>query len=74
MFATYGLDKWLPKKVYWTRYEVQMLVDQAFNTSASMEVALQNVLLITLAYVTSARVGAFGFTYREWKTKGKVST
>ncbi|KIO31883.1 hypothetical protein M407DRAFT_19147 [Tulasnella calospora MUT 4182] len=71
IFSKYSLDKWRPKKVYWTRYEVQMLVDEAFNTSASMEVALQTVLLITLAYVTSARVGAFGFSYKQWKKEGK---
>lgn len=36
-----------------------------------MEVALQQVLLLTLALLTSARVGAFGYSYEEWKAEGK---
>lgn len=37
-----------------------------------MEVALQQVLLLTLALLTSARVGAFGYSYEEWKAEGKA--
>ncbi|KIO26068.1 hypothetical protein M407DRAFT_235822 [Tulasnella calospora MUT 4182] len=41
------------------------------RTPASMKIALQQVLLITIACVTSARVGAFGFSYKQWKKEGK---
>ncbi|KAG9005224.1 hypothetical protein FRB90_010489 [Tulasnella sp. 427] len=71
LFKKYALARWRQKKTYWTRYELAMLVDATLNTSASMEVALQQVLLLTLSFLTSARVGAFGYSYDNWKEQGK---